>query len=298
MSVNTSKDFINWLWLGVGVFLPSLFICWQISQTSFNFDTEAAKIVNKTAWQWAFGEHKQWYVWVNIGVLIFPFLLSFDKRVAFYKSWKYALPAVLANAIFFTPWDVWYTRLGVWGFNNRYFEGTYFGLPLGEYLFFLTVPYACLFVHACLCEYIKTDLLAAWDKLITWSLLLVLFGVGGYYYDKIYTAWAFLLPAGLLLVHYLCVPNTYRTRFYLSYLVCLFPFLLTNGILTGAFNQEPVVIYNDVHNLSSVLGTRCITIPYDDFAYGFLLLFIPILIFEEAKRNQKKLHPTHTQPNV
>jgi lycopene cyclase domain-containing protein len=274
-----------WVALFLGLFLPALAMVFIIAATpDMVFDTQAAKIVAKTSWQLAWSEHKYWYLCVNLGVILFPFLLSFDKRVHFYRKWQFVLPAVLANAAFFIPWDAYYTHIGVWGFNDRYFEGTLLGLPYGEWLFFITVPYACVFAHECLTEYIRPDLLQSLDKLLTFALIALFFVVGIIFYQKIYTAWAFLLSGGLLLAHYIAVPNTYRTRFYLSYVVCLLPFLITNGILTGAVNEEPIVIYNDVHNLSSVLGFRMITIPVDDLAYGFLLLFVPIVIFEELRQ--------------
>lgn len=283
-NIAPATDFRTWAALFLGLLLPSLFMAFQLWQAdAIVFDTEAAKIVDKTSLQLAWGEHQNWYLWVNFGVVIFPFLLSFDKKVHFYRKWKYVFPAVLINVAFFLPWDALYTHLGVWGFNNRYFDGTLLGLPYGEWLFFFTVPYACVFAHECLTVYLRRDWLKSLDKPITFLLLFLFFGVGFFYAEKIYTAWAFLLSGGLLLAHYLVLPNTYRTRFYLSYIVCLVPFLLTNGILTGAVNIEPVVIYNDAHNLTSVLGARIITIPFDDLAYGFLLLFLPIVIFEQLR---------------
>jgi lycopene cyclase domain-containing protein len=274
-----------WVALLLGLFVPALAMVFIISiAPEIVFDTDAAKIVAKTSLQLAWSEHKNWYLWIMGGVIVFPFLLSFDKRVHFYRKWQFVLPAVLANAAFFIPWDVYYTHINVWGFNDRYFDGTLLGLPYGEWLFFIVVPYACVFVHECLTVYIRPDLLQTLDKVLSYALIAIFFAVGIIFYQKIYTAWAFLLSGGLLLAHYIAVPNTYRTRFYLSFVVCLLPFLITNGILTGAVNQEPIVIYNDAHNLSSVLGFRMITIPVDDLAYGFLLLFVPIVIFEELRQ--------------
>jgi uncharacterized transporter YbjL len=85
-----------------------------------------------------------------------------------------------------------------------------------------------------------------------------------------------LLCAGITIFHLLFISNTYRTRFYLAYIISLIPFALVNGILTGAFNQEPVVLYNDAHNLSSWLHARFVTIPFDDFAYAYLLLMMNV----------------------
>ncbi len=285
MPASTSSNRSLW-WLILALILPSAFLLINIytQYESIVFDPIIAKKVAKTSLQLTFGEHKNWYIWINIGVIIFPFLLSFDRRVHFYRKWHIALPAVLLNAAFFVVWDILYTRVGVWGFNERYYEGLLWGLPYGEWLFFFTVPYACLFVHECFNAYMRRDWLHSLDKVLTIGLIILFIGVGLWQWQRLYTSWAFLLSGGLLLGHYFAIENTYRTRFYLSFVVCLIPFILTNGILTGAVNLEPVVIYNDAHNLTSLIGSRFITIPYDDFAYGFLLIFVPVLLFEELRK--------------
>ena len=69
----------------------------------------------------------------------------------------------------------------------------------------------------------------------------------------------------------------YLGRFYLAYLVIhLFPFLIVNGILTGTFLETPVVWYDDTQNL----GIRILTIPLDDFVYGFLLYLSNVTLYE------------------
>ncbi len=272
--------------------LPLLWITYLTFITNFNFDADAAKIVNKTNWQLSFGEHQQWYLWINLGTFFFPLILSFDKKVHFYKKLKFLLPAILVVGAFFIAWDVYFTELGVWGFNNRYFDQTLLGLPIGEWLFFLTVPYACVFIHECLICYFKKDWLQKWDRAITLTLVGLFAIIGLTHAFQAYTGWTFLLSAGFLLFHFLFIKNTYRSRFYVAYLISIIPFILVNGILTGAFNEEPVVLYNNAHNLMSSLGTRFITIPYDDFIYGFLLIMMNVTIYEGLRQyyNQHKAY--------
>ncbi|MFM7727525.1 MAG: lycopene cyclase domain-containing protein, partial [Flavobacteriales bacterium] len=64
-------------------------------------------------------------------------------------------------------------------------------------------------------------------------------------------------------------------RFYRSYLVCLIPFLLVNGLLTSL----PVVTYNDLENL----GIRIHTIPVEDTQYTLLLLLMNVTLFEHFR---------------
>ena len=87
------------------------------------------------------------YFWVITLSFIGPFLLSFDKKIAFYKNWRFLLPSILLVALFFICWDEWFTKMGIWGFNPKYIQGIYGGhLPLEEILFFIVIPYNCLFV--------------------------------------------------------------------------------------------------------------------------------------------------------
>src|SRR3712207_5526265 len=100
------------------------------------------------------------YLYLNIFTILFPLLRSFDKRVQFYKTWKYLFPAIAINALIFIIWDSIFTHHGVWGFNTDSLLGIYlFNLPLEEILFFITVPYACVFIYECLNVYVKRDLL-------------------------------------------------------------------------------------------------------------------------------------------
>src|SRR5687768_13787782 len=100
------------------------------------------------------------YLYLNLFTIFFPFVLSFDKRVQFYKNWPFLFPAIIVNALIFIAWDSTFTRIGVWGFNPGYLLGIYlFGLPLEEILFFITVPYACVFIYETLNAYISKDFL-------------------------------------------------------------------------------------------------------------------------------------------
>ena len=52
----------------------------------------------------------------------------------------------------------------------------------------------------------------------------------------------------------------------------MLPFLIVNGVLTGAVTQAPIVWYNESH----IIGLRIVTIPLEDVFYNFSLL-IPII---------------------
>jgi len=87
------------------------------------------------------------YLYLDIFTLAAPLLLSFDKKVAFYKSWKYLFPAILIMAVFFIAKDVIFAAYGIWSFNDDYLIGfRLLGLHIEEWLFFIVVPYARVFI--------------------------------------------------------------------------------------------------------------------------------------------------------
>jgi lycopene cyclase domain-containing protein len=96
------------------------------------------------------------YTQLDLLVLALPLALSFDRKVAFWRHWPRVALAILAVMAVYIPWDVWKTTQGVWGFNPQYAgEGRWWHLPRGEWLFFICVPYACLFILACVRAYFR-----------------------------------------------------------------------------------------------------------------------------------------------
>ena len=221
------------------------------------------------------------YAYLHLFTFIPVFLLSFDRNVHYYRKWKHLFPAIGIVAIFFIAWDVFFTIKGVWGFNESYFLGKYvFSLPVEEWLFFIIIPFSSVFIYECLNFYVKIDWLAPVEKSITTFLVLICFLLGLLYWNHMYTATTFLLTGSFLLFHLIFIKENYRSRFYLSYLVILVPFLLVNGVLTGGYTKEPVVIYNP----EEFLGVRLTSVPVDDAVYGFLLIMGVITIFEYLRK--------------
>lgn len=221
------------------------------------------------------------YLYLNICTFLFPFLLSFDRRVQFYKNWRYLFPAMTINGVIFIAWDAFFTRYGVWGFNNDYLVGIYlFNLPLEEVLFFVTVPYACVFIYECLNAYIKRDFLQRLALPLTIFLVIISIVVGVMHWRQLYTSVTFLLLPVVYLIHYRLFKTTLLGRFYLAYLVHLVPFLLVNGVLTAL----PVVWYNNDHNL----GIRLTTIPIEDTLYSMVMLLITITAYEYFRHKGKQ----------
>ncbi len=224
------------------------------------------------------------YFTLLLGSISVPLLLSFDKKVAFYLSWKWVLPAIILVAAEFIAWDIWLTHLGVWGFNERYHGSwTPGGLPIEEWLFFIVVPYASLFLHYVLRAYFPN--LALGDrtfKFLNYGLLALLAFLLVVFHDRTYTAYIFAHTIFALLLGLFDKRKTMQTYF-LSFLLILVPFFLVNGILTGSFIEGEVVWYNDAENM----GIRIFTIPIEDSAYAFSMIYYSLFLIEWWKSKSR-----------
>ena len=217
------------------------------------------------------------YLLINFLTIFFPIVLSFDKRVAFFKSWRFIFPALLITGLLFLFWDYLFTIYGVWSFNPEYIIGfNILNLPIEEILFFITVPFACIFVYECLNYYVKTDLLKRFSSPISYILIAFSGLMVVLYYDRVYTLITFGLLAVVLIVTEFIVKSTIMSRFYLAYLVSLIPFYLVNGLLTSI----PIVMYNDAENMAIRVGT----IPLEDHFYSLSMLLINILLFDYFRK--------------
>lgn len=217
------------------------------------------------------------YLLINFLTILFPLILSFDKRVRFYEKWKYIFPGLFITGLLFLIWDYLFTVYEVWSFNPAYIMGlNILDLPLEEILFFITVPFACIFIYECLNYYLKTDLLKPVSKYISWFLISLSCVLLLMFYDLVYTLITFGLLVFVLIFAQLIVKTKFLSRFYLAYLVSLIPFYIVNGILTSV----PVVIYNDAENM----GVRIGSIPFEDHFYLMSMLLINVLLFEHFRK--------------
>ncbi|MBT8327726.1 MAG: lycopene cyclase domain-containing protein [Bacteroidia bacterium] len=220
------------------------------------------------------------YLWVNLGAIFFPFILSFNKIGHFYKRWKPALISILIMNAFILSWDILFTINGVWGFNEDYLVGiSFLHLPLEEWLFFICIPYAFMFLYD---QLVILKVKSIFDPFITQidyfilivAIIYLIIGFGNIYTTTISS----LVIAFILIMIKINPPN--RGIYYLSYLIILVPFTIVNGILTGYITPEPIVWYNNAENLN----VRFLTIPLEDYLYYFLMYGISYVIFEKIKK--------------
>lgn len=220
---------------------------------------------------------------MDVLCIFFPLVFSFHKAFPFYKNWFAFLPACAISAAVFVGWDILFTHAGIWSFSTRYtLPVRLVNLPLEEVLFFICIPYACMFTYFCVKRYIpfypsntavKSIAVVAAAAMCLTALL---------HLQQLYTSVTFFALSAFLLFTAWRMPQLLGT-FLVSYVLILPFFLLSNGLLTGSFTPEPVVSYNPAHNM----GIRLFTIPLEDAFYGMLLLLLNTYLYEYFLQRQQ-----------
>lgn len=215
------------------------------------------------------------YLILDVITLLCPVILSFDNRVRYFKSWGNVFIVSTIIAIPFLVWDIIFTEEGVWGFNPEYLVGiSLFGLPIEEILFFWVVPLACVFVYECCKFYFRKF---NWR----WTNMAIQAGVLGYLIflsSENPSGWYTLTTIiATVITMYFWFNSRKHVQIGVAYLLCLIPFLIINGVLTGSWIEEPIVWYNSNHFSDVRMGT----IPMEDAMYGFSLIVSNILLHEK-----------------
>jgi lycopene cyclase domain-containing protein len=226
------------------------------------------------------------YLFLNIASFLIPFLYSFEKRMKYSKRWKVIFPSLIITASFFIIWDIIFTQMGVWSFNPRYHSGIeFFGLPIEEWLFFICIPYASIFIHFSFQYFLPNVVLSdTVVKRIYWFLMIITVPTVVFNYDRWYTfvnLSLFIIVLTIAVFKFSAILKTY----FITFLIILIPFLIVNGILTGSFIEEPVVFYNDNENLGIRLGT----IPIEDVGYAFTMLLMSLILMKIIDRKNESI---------
>jgi lycopene cyclase domain-containing protein len=218
------------------------------------------------------------YSIILIASVSIPLILSFDRKVNFYRIWPGFFPASVIIGSVYIVCDIFFVKAGIWGFNPHYHSNILLaGLPLEEWLFFLIIPYACLFIHYVFVAYFPgTVLPKKVVKTISISLIILLVIVVSFNFEKTYTSFNFILLIISLFISQFSKSDLLG-KFYLSFLIILVPFFIVDSILTGSFIPGEVVWYNN----NEILGIRLLTVPIEDFGYALSLILLNLLLTEK-----------------
>ncbi|MEO7317210.1 MAG: lycopene cyclase domain-containing protein [Ginsengibacter sp.] len=216
---------------------------------------------------------KYTYLLIDFFTIIVPFIFSFHPKIRFDKKWKFFFPAVVLVAIIFIIWDDIFTSMGVWQFNNDYLLDIYlFNLPIEEILFFICIPYSCVFTYYCLDKFYNLKWNSRLEAIFCLIFSLILIVIGIIFINQIYTSVTMFTTAIVCLSLKFLVKVEWFGKAIFVYVILLIPFIIVNGILTGSWIEAPIVSYNPSENM----GIRLLTIPVEDIFYGFEMILLNI----------------------
>jgi lycopene cyclase domain-containing protein len=218
------------------------------------------------------------YLIFNLVVLSGPVFFGSLKCCYIWNHWKQMLIAIVLPAIPFLLWDALVTGTH-WNFNPKYVSGIkIINLPVEEILFFITVPFACLFTWEMIIRRVKEKQVnTQWLRVLLYAALPA--GIYFFLIGKQYTSLTltFLFLANLL-DQILRTNLLHDKRFYFYLLLIIIFTLIFNGFLTW----RPIVTYG----VNYQLDFRIITIPVEDFFYGISLLFMNTSIYKLLIRKE------------
>ena len=238
------------------------------------------------------------YLLVDLFCLSGPFFLSFHKSVAFYKNFKPLAAGILLMSAVYLPWDILFTHWGIWNFNPKYtMQSRWFLLPIEEWLFFVAVPFACVFTFECVRYFKKTAPSKRFTQITSFTLLAIstVLSVFAAFEELWYTFSATLLCSAMLLFH-IQRRSEFLGYFLFAWFILLIPFYMSNGILTGLHFYEydlvntsqveiteAIVRYNNQFNL----GIRIWSVPIEDFFYGLAMILLALTPYEYFREKWK-----------
>ena len=227
------------------------------------------------------------YLTADILVVLFPFLLSFDRKVRFWRKWPFLVPGYLTVSVVFIIWDIIVTKRGDWSFNPEYTLGIeLLGLPVEELLFFIVVPYSCMFTYEALSYYFKDRKVpfSRWPYLGAGILFLaaaVIFRGQGY------TLLAMVSCAVLAFAALFLTPWMLSSRVFWTFIaVTMGLFVMMNMVLTSL----PIVEYSPdaIWGGDGAWNGRFFHIPLEDFFYNLSFLTSFLMVYLLGKKYLKK----------
>ena len=218
------------------------------------------------------------YLLFNLLIVLGPVVLSFDDKVRYVKRWPAAL---LASGVILFPYLLWDASVqGVhWWFNPKYtLPFRLLGLPAGEWLFFITVPFASLFIWEIIDRARPPHFTSRLRIVRILAQLGAIPGIAFYLSGRHYTGLTLLVLALVATLDRLMATRLLeqpRAYLYLSLLTAAM--FIFNGYLTA----RPVVLYDPTYQLN----LRLLTIPIEDFFYGYGHLLLCTMVYQKLRRN-------------
>ncbi|AZA54652.1 lycopene cyclase domain-containing protein [Chryseobacterium sp. G0201] len=229
--------------------------------------------------------HHYTYLLINFFTVFICFIFSFHHKIKFNRHFGAFFSASFLVALVFIIWDAWFTKIGVWWFNDHYLLGIrVLNLPIEEILFFICIPFSCVFTYFCLDKFFKLDWKPLPEKIFVIISIILALIIAVYFHDKIYTFMTFLTTAVSMFVLYFVLKARWIGKASFIYLILMPGFLAVNGILTGTGLESPIVNYNP----QNFMGIRMLTIPLEDTAYGYEMILWNLFLFKKFKKEDEQ----------
>jgi lycopene cyclase domain-containing protein len=217
------------------------------------------------------------YLVLNLCIIAVPLWYTPDKRTAYYLRLPALGFSIAVVSTCYLLWDILVTARGEWSFNGKYLTGVQIlNIPLEEVLFFITVPYSCLFIYEVVLYATKSSKFRLPASVII-AMILALLALSLAFYPQGYTSKA-LVSCGffLMIAPLLDRPLLESKQYWIWLAICYMPFLIINTVLTAL----PVVEYNN----EAIWGLRIGTIPLEDFFYNYAMLSFYLLFYRIGKK--------------
>jgi lycopene cyclase domain-containing protein len=216
------------------------------------------------------------YLLFNLIVIAGPVGLQFNHQIRHISQWRLKL---LTNGIVLIPYIIWDILVTGehWWFNEVYtLDFRLLGLPIGEWFFFITAPYGCLLVWETLSDAKLLTRLRHLRHVRTILYAALPIGVWVFSTGKEYTGLV-LFCVGLVGL----TDTLLRTELFMQlktyiYLGIVFGLIM---IFNGYLTARPMVLYGEAYQM----GYRIMTIPVEDFEYGFTLMLFNAMLYEKLK---------------
>jgi len=221
------------------------------------------------------------YLLINLGLLLFTFLLFSIKQLNFARNSKFIILAVLINVFAFSVPTEFLTQFKVIVFNPPYLTGlTLWELPVEELLISLFLPLCGLAIYLFLNIRFPDNTPEKYSLAVSNIMLGICIAMLYFGHQKLYTFFTFsILLVFLLYIEYV---NKLRFmyRFYRAYLVFLVPFYLVYGLITSL----PVLQFNSAETLNFNLSN----IPFESHFYFMGMLLLSIYLYELFKTRARR----------
>lgn len=230
------------------------------------------------------------YLIINFLTIIICFVYSFDRRIRFDRYFVEFIIASIVVAIPFIIWDALFTAKGVWWFNTDYTIGvTLFNLPLEECLFFICIPFSCVFTYYCLTKFFNLSWVNGFNNIIVFITIIICAVIALIFSDRTYTFVTAILTVATMLYMHFIDKQEWIGEASLVYTILMAGFLPVNGVLTGTGLESPIVNYNSAEFMNFRIGT----IPIEDAVYGYIMILWNLYVFK--KLSVKKQYSQHDE---